>query len=46
VPTWEEDLRQHEPRRTGNDEQDEQEAVALAEGPAIVTRLLPSDSGD
>ena len=46
VPTWDEYLRQHETRRTGNDEQDEQEAVALAEGPAIVTRLLPSDSGD
>ena len=46
VPTWEEYLRQHEARRTAGDEQDERDAVALAEGPATVSRLLPGDSTD
>jgi hypothetical protein len=46
MPTWEEYLRQHETRRTGTDEQDERNAVALTDGPATVTRLLPGDSLD
>jgi MFS family permease len=46
VPTWEEHLAQHQGRLTGDDEADEQRAVALAEGPAEVTHLLPADSPD
>jgi MFS family permease len=46
VPTWEEHLRQHEGRLTGSDEQEEQRAWALAEGPPVVTHLLPADSSD
>ncbi|MBM2622307.1 MFS transporter [Actinoplanes sp. LDG1-06] len=46
VPTWEDHLRQHEGRLTGSDEQAENRAVALAEGPAEVTHLLPTDKGD
>ncbi|RSM59976.1 MFS transporter [Actinoplanes sp. ATCC 53533] len=46
VPTWEEHLRQHEGRLTGSDEQEEQKAWALADGPPAVTHLLPADSPD
>ncbi|AGL19561.1 MFS transporter [Actinoplanes sp. N902-109] len=46
VPTWEEHLRQHEERQTGSDEQDEDRALALAEGPATVSHLLPADYQD
>jgi MFS family permease len=46
VPTWEEHVRQHEERMTAGDEADEQRAVALADGPATVTHLLPADSPD
>ncbi|GAB2615767.1 MFS transporter [Paractinoplanes abujensis] len=46
VPTWEDHLRQHEGRLTGSDEQAEKRAVALAEGPAEVTHLLPTDKDD
>ncbi|MFI5937145.1 MFS transporter [Actinoplanes sp. NPDC051494] len=42
VPTWEEHLRQHGERLTGSDEHEEDRAVALAEGPATVTHLLPA----
>jgi MFS family permease len=44
VPTWEEHLRQHEGRLTTSDEREEEHAVALAEGPATVTHLLPAHS--
>jgi MFS family permease len=46
VPSWEEHLRQHDGRLTGSDQAFEQAAVALAEGPATVTHLLPADSQD
>jgi MFS family permease len=46
VPTWEDHLRQHEGRLTGSDEEVERRAVALAEGPAEVTHLLPADKND
>jgi MFS family permease len=46
VPTWEEHLRQHEGRLTGSDEQEEQKAWSLAEGPPVVSHLLPADSPD
>jgi MFS family permease len=46
VPTWEEHLRQHEERLTGSDEREEDKAVALAEGPAAITHLLPADYQD
>ncbi|MEU8235871.1 MFS transporter [Actinoplanes sp. NPDC048967] len=46
VPTWDEHLRQHEGRLTGSDEQEEQQAWALAEGPPVVSHLLPADSAD
>ena len=46
MPTWEEHLRQHEGRLTGSDEQDEQRAWALADGPPVVSHLLPADSAD
>jgi MFS family permease len=46
VPTWDEYLRQIEGRQTGADQRLEAVAVALAEGPATVTHLLPSDSPD
>jgi MFS family permease len=46
VPTWDEHLRQHEGRLTGSDEQEEQKAWALAEGPPVVSHLLPADSAD
>ena len=46
VPTWEEHLRQHEGRLTGSDEQEEERALALADGPPVVTHLLPADSGN
>ncbi|MEV6344566.1 MFS transporter [Actinoplanes sp. NPDC051851] len=42
VPTWEEHLRQHEGRLTGDDERAEERAIALAEGPPEVRHLLPS----
>ncbi|MEU4426031.1 MFS transporter [Actinoplanes sp. NPDC024001] len=44
VPTWEEHLRQHEGRLTGEDERAEEKLVALAEGPPTVTHLLPDNS--
>ncbi|GLY06225.1 MFS transporter [Actinoplanes sp. NBRC 101535] len=43
VPTWEEHLRQHQGRLTGDDEKVETHAVALAEGPARITHLLHAD---
>ncbi|GIF17509.1 MFS family permease [Actinoplanes tereljensis] len=43
VPTWAEHLRQHEGRLTQRDEGVEERAVALADGPAEVTHLLPAD---
>jgi hypothetical protein len=46
VPTWEEHLRQHDGRLTGGDRDAERAALALAEGPAEVTHLLPADSPD
>jgi MFS family permease len=46
VPTWEEHLRQHEGRLTASDEREEERAWALAEGPPVVTHLLPADSPD
>ncbi|MBL7261226.1 MFS transporter [Paractinoplanes lichenicola] len=46
VPTWEDHLRQHEGRLTGSDEEAEKRAIALAEGPAEVTHLLPADKAD
>lgn len=46
VPTWEDHLRQHEGRLTGSDEEVEKRAVVLADGPAEVTHLLPTDKGD
>lgn len=46
VPTWEDHLRQHEGRMTGSDEDAEKRALALADGPAEVTHLLPADKGD
>jgi MFS family permease len=46
VPSWEEHLRQHAGRLTGNDQVNEQAASALAEGPAAVSHLLPADSPD
>ncbi|WP_436527818.1 MFS transporter [Actinoplanes sp. HUAS TT8] len=46
VPTWEEHLRQHEGRLTGDDEQAEQRAIALAEGPPAVRHLLPAKHSD
>jgi MFS family permease len=46
VPTWDEHLRQHEGRLTGSDEREEQAAWALAEGPPVVSHLLPADSTD
>ena len=42
VPTWAEHLRQHDGRLTVGDEEVEQRAVALAEGPAEVSHLLPA----
>jgi MFS family permease len=44
VPTWEDHLRQHEGRLTGSDEEVEERAMALAEGPPEVTHLLPADN--
>ncbi|MEV6301690.1 MFS transporter [Actinoplanes sp. NPDC051861] len=41
VPTWAEHLRQHRGRLTGQDEQVEERAVALADGPPEITHLLP-----
>ncbi|KUL41292.1 MFS transporter [Actinoplanes awajinensis] len=46
VPTWEEHLRQHEGRLTGDDEQAEQRATALAEGPPEVRHLLPAEHSE
>jgi MFS family permease len=46
VPTWDEHLRQHEGRMTGSDEQAEERAIALAEGPPSVTHLLPAHNND
>jgi hypothetical protein len=46
VPTWEEYLRQHEGRLTGADENYEERAEALAQGPAEVSHLLPADYAD
>jgi MFS family permease len=46
VPSWEEHLRQHEGRLTGSDQARERAALALADGPATVTHLLPADSPD
>ncbi len=46
VPTWEEHLRQHEGRLTGSDEDEEQRAWSLADGPPVVAHLLPADSSD
>jgi hypothetical protein len=46
VPTWAEHLEQHEDRLTGTDEQAEEAATALAEGPPAVTHLLPAHSDD
>ena len=46
VATWDEYLRQHEARQTGDDEQQEAAAVALADGPPQVRHLLPTDSPD
>jgi hypothetical protein len=42
VPTWEEHLRQHEGRLTGDDERVERRAIGLAEGPPSVRHLLPA----
>ncbi|MFI1992770.1 MFS transporter [Actinoplanes sp. NPDC020271] len=46
VPTWEEHLRQHEGRLTGDDERVEERAVALAESPPSVRHLLPPKHSD
>jgi MFS family permease len=46
VSSWEEHLRQHDGRLTGSDQAHERAAVALAEGPAVVTHLLPAASPD
>jgi MFS family permease len=46
VPTWAEHLQQHEGRLTGDDEQAEERAVALARGPAEVNHLLPANYTD
>ncbi|WP_127503150.1 MFS transporter [Actinoplanes solisilvae] len=46
VPTWEDHLRQHEGRLTGSDEEVEERARALAEGPPEITHLLPADIDD
>lgn len=46
VPTWEEHLRQHEGRLTGDDEQSEERAIALAEGPPSIRHLLPAKHSD
>jgi MFS family permease len=42
VPTWAEHLRQHEGRLTEGDRGAEERAVALAQGPAEVSHLLPT----
>ena len=44
VPTWEEHLRQHEGRLTGSDQEAEAVARSLADGPPVVTHLLPAPS--
>ncbi|WP_239082354.1 MFS transporter [Actinoplanes teichomyceticus] len=46
VPTWEEHLRQHESRLTGEDERIERAVIALAEGPPEVRHLLPAEHSD
>ncbi len=46
VPTWEDHLRQHEGRLTGDDEEAEKKAGAYAEGPPEVTHLLPALAAD
>jgi hypothetical protein len=46
VPTWEDHLRQHEGRLTGADEKLDERAEALAQGPAEVSHLLPTDYAD
>jgi MFS family permease len=43
VPTWAEHLRQHTGRLTGTDQEIEQAARALSDGPPQVTHLLPAD---
>ncbi|WP_308036592.1 MFS transporter [Actinoplanes sp. DH11] len=43
VATWDEHLRQHEGRLTGADEQAEERAIGLAEGPPTVTHLLAAE---
>ncbi|MEU4564822.1 MFS transporter [Actinoplanes sp. NPDC023936] len=40
VPSWGEHVRQHEGRLTGSDQEAEERAVALADGPAEVSHLL------
>jgi MFS family permease len=45
VPTWEEHLRQHTGRLTGADQEVEQRARSLADGPAQVAHLLPTGDG-
>ncbi|MEU4427545.1 MFS transporter [Actinoplanes sp. NPDC024001] len=40
VPTWDEHLRQHTGRLTGADQEAEQRALALTDGPAEVSHLL------
>jgi quinol monooxygenase YgiN len=42
VPTWAEHLRQHTDRLTGTDQEIEQAARALSDGPPQVAHLLPT----
>ncbi|BCJ41563.1 MFS transporter [Actinoplanes ianthinogenes] len=46
VATWEEHLRQHRGRLTEADEQIEERAIALADGPPEVRHLLPAEHSD
>ena len=43
VPSWEEHLRQHRGRLTGNDAAIEQKARALSDPPPATTHLFPAD---
>ncbi|GAA4589699.1 MFS family permease [Actinoplanes octamycinicus] len=46
VATWEEHLRQHRGRLTGEDERIEERVIALADGPPEVRHLLPAEHSD
>lgn len=45
LPSWDEHLRQHGGRLTRADQQAEEQARALADGPPSVTHLLPASAG-